>query len=152
MTPEGQAKKAICDYLDMRRDLLFWVQESQGTWDPRVGRFRKKSSKHQRRGVADINVMMLVARLPIAVQLEVKRPEIKAIGQTRGRLSKHQVKMQHAVQAFGGFYFEVSSIDEAAAALARVRATVLEIMRTQQPSPGGSSPDAHGPGSGIHQA
>lgn len=127
MTPEGATKLSICEYLALRRDVFFWVQESVGQWDAKRKIFRKKKSRFQRNGVADIQLKMLVARLPIDVQLEVKAPG-------NNDQSESQETFEADLQRFGGFYYVVRSVEDTTAALAEVRATVLQRITDNSPS------------------
>lgn len=104
MTPEGDIKKSICDYLAYRSDLRFWVQESQGTYDPNAGKFRKKKSKYQMNGISDIIVLMKYSNLPpFFVGLEVK---------AKSKQTESQIAFQKLIQEIGGLYFVVHSVEE----------------------------------------
>lgn len=110
MTPEGQIKSQICDYLSLRRDVFFWVQESQGTFDSKRGVFRKKNSKYQMNGIPDILCMVKVGTLPpIFVGLEVKS--------AKGSQTESQKQFEKTYKAFGGIYFVVRSPEETQEAL-----------------------------------
>lgn len=110
MSPEGAIKKAICDYLSFRQDCFFWVQESQGTYDAKMGGFRKKKSAYQRNGVPDILCMMSVGTLPpIFIGLEVKTKSNKQ--------TPSQIQFEKEYKEFGGLYYVVRSAEEAQLAL-----------------------------------
>ena len=107
---ESEIKREICDYLALRRDLFFWVQESQGTFDPRKKIFRKKNSKYQKNGVPDINVFMKFHTWPLVyVGLEVKRK--------KGVQTPSQLEFEIDFKKFGGFYFVIRSSEDARKAL-----------------------------------
>ena len=121
MTPEGLVKKSICEYLDFRRDVLFWVQESQGTFDPRTKSFRKKKSKYQRNGIADIFVLLRVQNFPpVYIALEVKAGSNKQ--------SESQIKMEKDLKAFGSFYFVVRTPEQAAHAITLVKKHIESFL------------------------
>lgn len=110
MTPEGQIKNNICEYLSYRRDCFFWVQESQGTFDPKTKRFRKKKSKFQRNGIPDIILnFKFMSYPPVMVGLEVKD-----IGKKQ---TESQIIFEKDYKSFGGFYFVVRSIEDTKHAL-----------------------------------
>ncbi len=105
MSPEGAIKKAICDYLSYRYDCFFWIQESQGTFDPRTRRFRKKKSEYQRNGIPDILLCLKVLNFPpVLIGLEVKTKTNKQ--------TDSQIKFEKDFKAFGGFYFVVRSVSD----------------------------------------
>lgn len=110
MTPEGQIKNQICEYLSLRKDVFFWVQESQGTFDSKRGIFRKKNSKYQMNGIPDILCMVKIGTLPpIFVGLEVKSK--------KGSQTDSQKQFEKAYKSFGGPYFVVRSPEETKDAL-----------------------------------
>jgi penicillin-binding protein-related factor A (putative recombinase) len=100
MTPEGQIKKAICEYLSTRRDCFFWVNESVGIFDPRRGIYRKKNSPYQKKGVADI--LGIYDGVPIAIEVKSKT----------GRLSPDQSKFLSDFTNAGGIVCVARSIDD----------------------------------------
>jgi len=121
VTPEGAAKKSICSYLDTRRDVKFWVQESQGTYDAKAGRFRRKNSRYQRNGASDILIQFTIQELPILVCLEVKSKV--------GRQSDSQIEFQDYIEQGQGLYYIVRTIGDTQAALSHARSTVLTRLK-----------------------
>lgn len=113
MTTEGNVKRQICDYLSTRPDCFFWVQESQGTYDRASGKFRKKLSKYQKNGVADIQLKIMILGAPVDVQIEVKSD--------KGRQSIKQKIFQKQVEFFGGFYFVARSVHDVILAIQSVK-------------------------------
>jgi len=106
VTPEGEIKKSICDYLAYRKDMRFWVQESQGTYDAKTKRFRKKNSKYQINGVPDIIIQYKYSNLPaFFIGLEVKSKT--------GSLTDSQKKFSDVSKDFGSLYFVVRSVEDA---------------------------------------
>lgn len=114
-TPEGIVKQAICEYLEATNH-EFWLQESQGTFDPRRKIFLKKNSPYQINGVADIPVLLEYNDLPYTVWLEVKKPKVKGVS-SAGVQSDSQKGFQDKVERKKGFYYVVHSIEEVQAAL-----------------------------------
>lgn len=69
---ESAVKKQICDFLNTLpdQDIMFWINESVGIYDPRRKIFLKKRSRYQRKGVADL--LGIYRGKPFAC--EIKRP------------------------------------------------------------------------------
>lgn len=110
MTPEGSVKNSICSYLEFRRDVFFWSQESVGQWDKKKKLFRKKNSKYQRNGIPDILCMIRVGTLPpIFIGLEVKAGKNKQ--------TESQIQFEKDYKQFGGLYFVVRNVEETKNAL-----------------------------------
>ncbi len=119
---EGAVKRQICEYLACRQDVFFWMQESVGTFDPRLGIFLKKNSKFQKNGIPDIILLFKVSTLPpIFVGFEVKYG--------RNGQSDSQIEFEKDLKSFGGFYFVVRSVDQVKWALKRTE----EIIRSKIP-------------------
>lgn len=129
---EQEIVRQICSYLEQRKDVLFWVQESHGTFDPRRKIFRRKVG-YQRTGVADIQVKLMVLGLPIDVQLEVKSKT--------GQKTLSQMKFEHDVRSFGGFYFVVRSALDAIKALNEVKKEAIRRASLSLPSLREPEPD-----------
>lgn len=122
MSPEGAIKKSICDYLSFRQDVFFWVQESQGTFDPRTRRFRKKNSEYQRNGIPDILLCLKILNFPpVLLGLEVKTKSNKQ--------TDSQIKFEKDYKSFGGFYFVVRSIDDVQQALQIATQQIKSIIQ-----------------------
>lgn len=124
MTPEGIIKNSICTYLSFRRDCFFWVQESQGTFDPKTKRFRAKKSKFQMNGIPDIILnFRYLDYPPVMVGLEVKD-----IGKKQ---TESQKIFQTMYQAFGGFYFVVRCVDDVKKVLELVEKHLKSLLLTR---------------------
>ena len=73
------------------------------------------------KGMADIHATVLVGKIPISVWLEVKTK--------RGKLSPNQLLFKDSVEAFGGFYYVVRSIEDVESALAEVRQQTFQKIK-----------------------
>lgn len=95
-TPEGEAKREICEYLAClpKSEITFWVQESVGIYDPVRRIYLKKNSPFQRKGVSDIIGIFL--GMPLFI-------EVKAPGSNN--LSKEQREFLLDMEAHGGIAF-----------------------------------------------
>ena len=101
MTPEGQVKKSICDYLAAyRKDVFFWMNESVGIFDPTRKIFRKKNSRYQMKGVSDI--LGIWDGQPLAI-------EVKS---ATGRVSPDQKRFMERFQQEGGRAFVARSVED----------------------------------------
>jgi hypothetical protein len=120
MTPEGAIKRSICEYLGRRQDVLFWIQESQGTYDTKIQRFRKKNSKYQLNGIADITVLIKYGNMPaFYVGLEVKSPQ--------GKQTDSQKNFEKLIKSINSFYYVVRSIEETRLALIDVVSRIKRL-------------------------
>jgi len=108
MTPEGIVKKQVCEYLDLIRPHIihFWIQESVGIWDEKKRTFRKKNSKYQINGIADI--CMVYRGLPVYF-------ECKAPGSSR--MSDAQKMFCKRITEVGAYYFVVRCLEDAIKAI-----------------------------------
>ena len=77
------------------------------------------------RGMADIHATVLVGDIPVSVWLEVKTK--------RGKLSANQKAFQESVEAAGGFYYVVRSIEDVELALAEVRQKTMQHIKDYVP-------------------
>ena len=75
-----------------------------------------------KKGMADIHATLIVEGIPVSVWLEVKTK--------KGKLSANQKAFQESIEAAGGFYYVVRSIDDVNIALQQTRLIVWEIFRT----------------------
>lgn len=100
MTPEGEIKKGICDYL-AARGVFFWIQPA--------GKIpgRRNTSRHMRNGIADI--LGIYRGRMLAVEVKTKE----------GRLSPEQVEFLDLVNRRGGIGVVARSIEDVQAALKR---------------------------------
>lgn len=97
---ESDIVRAICDYLEYRR-VFFWRQNTAPTVNKsKDGWSFRRMPKHALKGVPDI----IVIKAGQFIGLEVKRD--------KGRLSLDQVAFRLRLEAAGGKYFVVRSIDD----------------------------------------
>lgn len=102
-TPEGLVKKAICEWLRLAYPaLMFWLNDSKGTWDPRRKIFLKKNSRFDLNGVSDI--LGILAPWGVLVAIEVKSKT--------GRLRPDQAAFLAWVKRAGGIAIEARSIED----------------------------------------
>ena len=73
------------------------------------------------KGMADIHATVILTGIPISVWLEVKTK--------RGKLSPNQLLFKDSVEAFGGFYYVVRSIEDVESALAEVRQQTFQKIK-----------------------
>jgi hypothetical protein len=73
------------------------------------------------KGMADIHATVLVGKIPVSVWLEVKGK--------KGKLSPNQLLFKDSVEAFGGFYYVVRSIEDVESALAEVRQQTFQKIK-----------------------
>ena len=73
------------------------------------------------KGMADIHATLILAGIPISVWLEVKTK--------RGKLSPNQLLFKDSVEAFGGFYYVVRSIEDVESALREVRGQTFQKIK-----------------------
>ncbi len=98
-TPEGLVKRAVTDYLTLRKH--FWISVSTiGTYDPRMGAYR--TSPYSHRGMSDMLVFPKGRLEPIFMELKAKA----------GKLSPDQHVFKDYVTALGFEYVVVRSVDE----------------------------------------
>ncbi len=100
--PEGIIKNEICEYLAILRRqgvLDFWLNHTTGGWDPKRRLFRKRNSKYDRNGVADIVGILRGGR---ALFVEVKS--------RTGVLSDAQKDFRDAAVHWGAIYVLARSV------------------------------------------
>lgn len=99
---ETEIQTAICDYLAYRKNIMFWRQNSSGSFFKGSDGSRqfRKPPKYAKNGVPDI----IVVKEGKFIGLEVKTP--------KGRISEAQKLFKEQLEAVGGKYFTVSSIDD----------------------------------------
>lgn len=99
-TPEGIVKQSICEYLSTIPDCFFWVQATQGTFDPTKGRFRKNNGKYNKNGVADI--LGIFRGSPLAIEVKSKT----------GYPNDNQKKFLEEFRFYGGISFIARSVED----------------------------------------
>ena len=73
------------------------------------------------KGMADIHATVLVGKIPVSVWLEVKGK--------KGKLSANQLLFKGSVEAFGGFYYVVRSIDDFDEAIEEVWVKTMQNIK-----------------------
>jgi len=99
---ESEIQNTICEYLAIRerqKMLVFWRQNTIGTYDAKNKSFRTPS-RFSKSGIPDI----IVIKAGKFIGLEVK----SAIG----KQSDNQKIIQLLLEANGGFYYVVRSLDD----------------------------------------
>lgn len=96
---EKEIQNSICEYLEYRRGILFWRQNTNPIFDKQTGKPRKMP-KFSINGIPDI----IVVKGGKFIGLEVKRP--------KGKQSIDQIDFQMKLQDAGGEYHVVTSIDD----------------------------------------
>jgi hypothetical protein len=115
---EAQIQKSILQWGAAKRILMFRINVI-GTPLHKKGVTVYRPSTN--RGMADIHCQVLVGKIPVSVWLEVKRK--------RGKLSMYQEAFRDSVQAAGGYYFLVRSIEDVELALAEVSQRTIQQIR-----------------------
>jgi len=77
------------------------------------------------KGMADIHATLIVEGIPVSVWLEVKTK--------KGKLSANQKAFQKSIEAAGGYYYVVRSIDDVDLAIQQTRLDVFTKMSTAIP-------------------
>jgi hypothetical protein len=115
---EAQIQKTILQWAAAKRILMFRINVIGTPLHKKgVTVYRPSTNK----GMADIHCQVLVNNIPVSVWLEVKRK--------RGKLSMYQEAFKDSVQAAGGYYFLVRSIEDVELALAEVSQKTIQQIR-----------------------
>ena len=115
---EAQIQKLILQLAAAKRILMFRINVIGTPLHKKgVTVYRPSTNK----GMADIHCQVLVNNIPVSVWLEVKRK--------RGKLSMYQEAFRDSVQAAGGYYFLVRSIEDVELALAEVSQRTIQQIR-----------------------
>ena len=115
---EAQIQKAILQWGGYKRILMHRINVI-GTPLHKAGKTIYRPSSN--RGMADIHATVLVGGIPVSVWLEVKT--------AKGRLSENQKIFRDTVNATGGFYYVVRSIDDVETALRDVTQRTIRNIR-----------------------
>ena len=107
---EAQIQKAILQWGQYKKVLMHRINVI-GTPLHKAGKTIYRPSTNK--GMADIHATVMVNKIPVSVWLEVKTK--------KGRISANQKAFQESVEAAGGFYYVVRSIEDVEFALAVVR-------------------------------
>ena len=119
---EAHIQKAILQWGGYKRILMHRINVI-GTPLHKAGKTIYRPSTN--RGMADIHATVLVGDIPVSVWLEVKTK--------RGKLSANQKAFQESVEAAGGFYYVVRSIEDVELALAEVRQKTMQHIKDYVP-------------------
>ena len=119
---EAHIQKAILQWGGYKRILMHRINVI-GTPLHKAGKTIYRPSTN--RGMADIHATLLVEGIPVSVWLEVKTK--------RGKLSPNQLLFKDSVEAFGGFYYVVRSIEDVELALAEVRQKTMQHIKDYVP-------------------
>jgi hypothetical protein len=119
---EAQIQKAIMQWGGYKRILMHRINVI-GTPLHKDGLTVYRPSTNK--GMADIHATVLVEGIPVSVWLEVKTK--------KGKLSPNQKAFQESIEAAGGFYYVVRSIDDVDLAIQQTRLEVFTKMSTAIP-------------------
>ena len=119
---EAQIQKAIMQWGGYKRILMHRINVI-GTPLHKDGLTVYRPSTNK--GMADIHATVLVESIPVSVWLEVKTK--------KGKLSANQKAFQESIEAAGGFYYVVRSIDDVDLAIQQTRLEVFTKMSTAIP-------------------
>jgi len=119
---EAQIQKAILQWGAYKRILMHRINVI-GTPLHKAGKTIYRPSTN--RGMADIHATVLVEGIPVSVWLEVKTK--------KGRISDNQKAFQESIEAAGGFYYVVRSIDDVDLAIQQTRLDVFTKMSAAIP-------------------
>lgn len=98
---------------------MAWRNKSTGVYDSTKKIFLKDRSPFVIKGVPDILIQMTVEEIPVLVTMEVKRPKL-------GVQSHDQKIFQERQESGNGFYYLVTSVEEAERALSDARSKVFK--------------------------
>jgi hypothetical protein len=115
---EAQIQKAIMQWGGYKRILMHRINVI-GTPLHKDGLTVYRPSTNK--GMADIHATVLVGDIPVSVWLEVKTK--------RGKLSMNQKLFKYSIEASGGFYYVVRSIEEVELSLAEVRQKTIQNIK-----------------------
>jgi len=119
---EAQIQKAILQWGGYKRILMHRINVI-GTPLHKAGKTIYRPSTN--RGMADIHATLIVEGIPVSVWLEVKTK--------KGKLSANQKAFQESIEAAGGFYYVVRSIDDVDMVIQQTRLDVFTKMSTAIP-------------------
>ena len=116
---EAQIQKAIMQWGQYKKVLMHRINVI-GTPLHKDGLTVYRPSTNK--GMADIHATIIVEGIPVSVWLEVKTK--------KGKLSANQKAFQESIEAAGGFYYVVKSIDDVELAIRQTMLDVWEKFRT----------------------
>ena len=115
---EAQIQKAIMQWGQYKKVLMHRINVI-GTPLHKDGLTVYRPSTNK--GMADIHATLIVEGIPVSVWLEVKTK--------KGKLSANQKAFQESVEAAGGFYYVVRSIDDVELVVAEVRQKTMQHIK-----------------------
>lgn len=92
MVREQDIQNQILHFLNLQHDIFAWRNQSQGTYDPKIGAYRKKVG-FDIKGVSDI--LGIFAPNGTLIAIEVKRPGVS-------KPSKEQEVFLEKIKKMGG--------------------------------------------------
>lgn len=98
---EKEIQESILHYLSLK-GIFAWPNKTQGTYDSKIGKFRKPTSRFWKKGVLDILGITPSGRF---FSIEVKRPKT-------GVVSAEQRDFIAQISARGGIAFVATSIED----------------------------------------
>ena len=119
---EAQIQKAILQWGQYKKVLMHRINVI-GTPLHKDGLTVYRPSTNK--GMADIHATLIVEGIPVSVWLEVKTK--------KGKLSANQKAFQESIEAAGGYYYVVRSIDDVDLAIQQTRLDVFTKMSTAIP-------------------
>ena len=119
---EAQIQKAIMQWGQYKKVLMHRINVI-GTPLHKDGLTVYRPSTNK--GMADIHATLIVEGIPVSVWLEVKTK--------KGKLSANQKAFQESIEAAGGYYYVVRSIDDVDLAIQQTRLEVFTKMSTAIP-------------------
>ena len=119
---EAQIQKAIMQWGQYKKVLMHRINVI-GTPLHKDGLTVYRPSTNK--GMADIHATLIVEGIPVSVWLEVKTK--------KGKLSANQKAFQESIEATGGFYYVVRSIDDVDMVIQQTRLDVFTKMSTAIP-------------------
>ena len=119
---EAQIQKAIMQWGQYKKVLMHRINVI-GTPLHKDGLTVYRPSTNK--GMADIHATLIVEGIPVSVWLEVKTK--------KGKLSANQKAFQESIEAAGGFYYMVRSIDDVDLAIQQTRLDVFTKMSAAIP-------------------
>jgi len=115
---EAQIQKAIMQWGQYKKVLMHRINVI-GTPLHKDGLTVYRPSTNK--GMADIHATVLVGNIPVSVWLEVKTK--------KGRISANQKAFQESVEAAGGFYYVVRSIEDVMLVMKEVRQKTMQHIK-----------------------
>ena len=116
---------------DIQRSILDWSKLIDGLNVFRVNVVGIRGRKATNTGMADLIGQYSFAGIPILIWMEVKKP--------KGKQSETQKDFEKLVKKDGGYYFVVTSIQDAQDALSKIEAELQRKISTSYLGRGSSS-------------